>query len=627
MAGFAPALLAPPTPEEQDAALVANVVDPQALGASQVLPPPPPPAPVANLPLDALMAAASAPPPVAPTAPVDAALAPVLPPQGGPALSVLPPPEAVPGVVPGAPATPVEAAKKTVGEVDALGREIQQLGDKRTELETQQADEKKRLATERETALAALQQRQELHRTQAADAVAEARSKAESQPYHTFWESRSIGQNVATAIGLILGGVSWNPNHVNRGVALLEKMMDQDLALQKEKHADLWRSVEAAERGERALDARELRETAAFEAARAAKADAIAGRLGAMIAANKGKGDTATAKKAMLEFSMRANAGWQNAESAAAAAAHLKELEKEAEEANRIREIRANKYKTKGGGTGGAIASGLDRAAAKLAGEMEAAIADKKPMTDAQIRERAIALGIPAENKAGRVSLKTIRESVGKESKAANVAHTLEDKDRTRVVRDPVTGAPYAIAETAKNAAMFRKEDQQLGDAERRMKELAEDITKYGRKVTSQDDIARRITKFANAIIAVGIVSPLGKTNETLHLETKSLGIPGAVDWDHLNDTIKNFVLTGGANIDAVKSKAHEIANNRAEKRRTLTPLTPEQVKMFSSGAEGGEKKGPPAGSKAGRISDGRAVFKYPDGTIHLPDGSEVTTL
>jgi hypothetical protein len=597
MAGFAPALLAPPTPEEQDAALVANVVDPQALGASQVLPPPPPPAPVANLPLDALMAAASAPPPVAPTAPVDAALA-----------SVLPPPEVVPGAVPGAPATPVEAAKKTVGEVDALGREIQQLGDERTDLEKQQADQKAQLAREKETALAALQQRQELHRTQAADAVAEARSKAESQPYHTFWESRSIGQNVATAIGLILGGVSWNPNHVNRGVALLEKMMDQDLALQKEKHADLWRSVEAAERGERALDARELRETSAFEAARAAKADAIAGRLGAMIAANKGKGDTATAKKAMLEFSMRANAGWQNAESAAAAAAHLKELEKEAEEANRIREIRANKYKTKGGGAGGSIAAGLDRAAARLTTEIETAIANKKPLSDGQIRDRAIALGIPAEAKAGRVSLKTIRESIGKETAADAARDRVDAETRQRTVH---FRGGTGLAPTVKSAEEFRVFEGSAQQVEGGLEKLAAHFKKHGPTPSAALPEFLR-TKLARERIAL---------MDAIALPAKEVGRLGALSGPD-KGMLENIA---GGNIGVILGDDVGIKNMRGwlERARkgglSTLGITP---------GEGASAKGKaPPGSKPGRISDGRAVWKYPDGTIHLADGSEVTTL
>ncbi len=584
---FAPALLAPPDEQTQDAALVANVVDPVALGASQVLPPPPLPAPAANLPVDALMSAASEPLPAVPPTPVDAALAPALPPQGGPALSVLPPPVPV-----AAPTTPVEAAKGNVDKLAALDVEQQKIADEKTRLETEQATAKAEHDRQRSIALDKLTQQQEMHRVQAASAVAEARSKAESEPYHTLLESRSIGQNVATGIGLILGGVSWNANHVNRGVQMLEMAMRENEVLQRQRHADLWQAVAAAERGEAALDQRQLRETAAFSARQGAAWDAVAGRLGAMIAANKGKGDTATAKRVMIESSEKAVAAWQNAESAAAAAAHLKELEKEAEEANRIREIRALKYKTKGGGVGGGSSREGDAIKLKekiiefqksgLKGTELAVAVDKA----------ATALKIPLTGKPNTLNARQIMADVGKVEHQQDIELNKADKDETRIIRDPDTGEPIRKAQTAKGASSFATRDVQLGDAAHRMQELADDIKEHGRKVVKPEDVQRRVTKYANAIIAVGIVSPLGKTNESLHLEGRSIGLPGAFDPTHIQESLTSLVTSEGANLDAIVRKVAEMKKNRQSYRNTLPELTPEEKKKYANRG-GGEPDKP----------------------------------
>lgn len=609
---FAPALVAPPDEQTQDAALVANVVDPVAVGASQVLPPPPLPAPAANLPLDALMAGASAPPPAVPLTPVDTALATALPPDGGPALSALPPPPATPP-----PATPVEAAKRNVDELAKLDKEQETINAEKTRLETEQATAKAEHEKQKAEALGKLQARQEFHRTQAADAVAAARSEAESKPYHTFWESRSIGQNLSTAVGLILGGVSWNANHVNRGVQLLQHMMDQDLALQKAQHEDLWRAVEAAERGERALDHRELRETAAFSAAQGAKWDAIAGRLGAMIAANKGKGDTATAKRVMIEANEKAVTAWQNAESAAAAAAHLKELEREAQERNRIMEIRALKYKTKGGGTGGG--GGSSQAVIELKGkiaELQKSGLKGVELSQAVDRE-AVRLKIPLVGKANTVNARSIMADVNSTDAKAATADARELKlteaDEARVVRD-TKGNPIGMAPKANLVAKIAND---LAAQEKYMKlidELAEHVEKHGTIIDDpehprREEAKKRMSIFAEVQALGRVLAQLQATDAGTKLEHQMIGNSG-VSLNPFPSMLSPAVL-------------RELGHKNAEQvqGRLKSQLTPMPARMKQEGG------GPPVGSKPGRLSDGRAAWLYPDGTKHLADGTPVDTL
>jgi hypothetical protein len=444
---------------DADAAQVANVIDPQALGAEAALPPLPTAIP--PLPVDALAAAASAPPPVAGDA-VDAAVAPLLPPAGGPALSLVPPPppEAPPG-------TPSEQAARNVTLADEIGAEGVANATEKAGLDQRKADEEAKVAAEREKRLGELVARQEVHRQAAEARTADARAKAEAEPFHTFWETRSIGQNIATGIGLILGGISWNANHVNRGVDLLERMMSQDLQLQKEKHADLWRAVESAEKGETTLDASQLRETARFNAVEAAKHDAVASRLNAAIAMNRGKGDITTAKKTALAESEKANQFWDLSAKADAAANHQKEIDAESarhhQEQEKTAALRAAKYKTKGGGTGGA-GSGFETAIQAMQAKADAG------GTLGEIIIAGKALGRKEAEKQGTAIFNA-------KAKGDHADLVLSEKDAARTVhwngQDWLAPRANQVKDYAKDIANSEKYQDLI-------KEVADDIRKKG---------------------------------------------------------------------------------------------------------------------------------------------------
>lgn len=591
---------------DTDQGLVANALSdaPVTPIMEGMVPPPPPPG--GELTPDQLMTVASAPPPAFPQTDVDAALAPYLAQQGGPALALVPPPQSE------APKTPDEAAQQNLAAAKELGAEGVKNAEERTDLDQKAADEKAAFQAAHVEALKALQERQELHRQAAEANVAEARAKAETQPYHTLWETRNTGEKVAIGIGLLLGGVSWNANHVNRGAEMLDRAIEHDLTLQRERHKELWHAVELAQQGVTALDSSQLRETARFSAMEGAKYDAVAGRIGAMIAANKGRSDVTEAKKKALEYSEKATEAWKNAANAEATANHLSQIDKETaardaelqrhhQEQERTAALRAAKYKTKGGGGGG---GGSARESASL--ELKDKISELQKSglkgidLDKAIDREAVRLKIPLTGKPNTLNARQIKADLLKEASGEARAEGLDLKhdeaEANKIVR--FDGKPAAIAGSAKIAAKAADDDVARGDAITRLKELAHDIKTKGGKIdpTDPNAVQERVSKFANAIIAIGIVSPLGKTNETLHLETKALGIPGVPDWEHLTESLRQYVTTNGANLANVERKIEETIRNREAHRAKFQPLTDEQKKKYG---------GPGSTAKPGELPPG----------------------
>lgn len=553
-------------------------------GSTPELPPVAPlPIPGGSLTPEQLAAAATV--PLTPTAsPIDAELA-KLPASAAP-------------VVP-EPKTPEEAAARNASKATEIGDETVKNAEEKAANDVEGAKARKTFTDDHAREFQKLLDRQEQHRQAAEQAVTVARNKAETEPYHTLWETRSIAQKLAISFGLLVGGVSWNENHVNRGEKMLEAATAQDFEIQKQKHADLWRAVNEAQQGAKDLDANQLRDLSAFNASQGAKWDRISSELGALIAANKGRSDVSAAKKVALEANEKATTFWQNATQAAATARHQEAMDKERSLHDREME-KAKAKKSAGGGSG---STAVQAAAVKLREEIEAAQAGNevkgldgkvinpggKPLTGGQIDRRAFELKIPPDAKAGRTSVKTILDKIKEEGAIKGQEDkelTISGKEKDKLVRDPDTGKVYGKAESPKAAAKFRTDDINYKDAAHRMQELAEDIKAHGAKVTDPTDVARRVTKFANAVIAVGIVSPLGKTNETLHLETDSIGIPGTLDPSHLRESITKLVTTNGANLEAVQAKVKEILHKRQMFRNTLAPVTEDEIKKFSGNVD-----------------------------------------
>ncbi len=493
-----------------------------------------------------------------------------------------------------APKTPAEAAAQNAEDIKNAGAEKVAATEEKTKLDTQQAEERARFEQAKSEALTKIQTQQELHRQAAEAHVADVRAHAENEPYHTHWDSRSVGEKVAIAFGLIVGGVSWNENHVNRGVEMLNSAMKENDEIQKQKHAQLWKAVENAEQGVKDLDTNQLRELSAFNASEGAKWDAIASRLGAMIAANKGKGDTAEAKKQASEANEKANQYWQNSVTAAATAQHLKQQDEE--RARHDLENEKLRGKKIAQGSGG-VSITLQSNGVTLRENIEAAqkgeeVKDSKgnvinpggkPLTGAQIDRRALELRIPPVAKAGKQSVKTILDNIKETGAIGKGEISLGEKDANLILYDAQTKEPYGKAHNARETAALSKQDVQYGDAARRVSELAQDIKEHGATVTKPEDIQRRAARYANAIIGVAVTSPLGKTNESIHQEAASLGLSGAIDPDHLAASITKLLSGFTARPETVEHKAMEMRRLRQEFRNTV-PITEDEKKKFARG-------------------------------------------
>lgn len=138
-----------------------------------------------------------------------------------------------------------------------------------------------------------------------------------------MWSTRRTGEKVGIALGLLAGGISWNSNHVNRAIEVLNQAEAEDLQRQKEQHADLFRKLDLAVSQGKDLDARDLQDLSQLQAMQAAKWQAVAGKLNTLIAANKGRADVTAAEQARDEAIAKANQGWTNAINAKATARHL----------------------------------------------------------------------------------------------------------------------------------------------------------------------------------------------------------------------------------------------------------------------------------------------------------------
>lgn len=517
--------------------------------------------PSGDLTLEQEAAAATVPPPAFPDNPVDAALADA---------------QAPPAVV--EPKTPVESAQQNLETAKKIGEEDVKNVEERNQLNAKLAEQRSKFVDEHAKEYSKLIAQQQLHRQAAQQEVIDARAAAENEPYHSYWESRTNGQKVAIALGQILGGVSWNPAHVNRAVTQLHDAMENDMQLQKQKHADLWRAVNEAQQGVKDLDASQLRDLSAFQATEGAKWDRVSSELGAMIAANKGKGDITTAKKEQLAAAEKATAAWENATKAAATANHMEQMDKERIERDKL--LAAKKKGSGGGVTGGG--SSVQAAGVKLREEIEKAQAAGTPLTGAQIERRALELKIPPVAKAGRESLKTILDRI-KEGGAINRTElNVGEKDKNLILYDPQTKEPYGKAHNAREASQKGIQDTQYGDAARRVQELAQDIREHGETVSSPEDIQRRAARYANAIIGVAVVSPLGKTNESIHQEAASIGLPGTIDPEHLVSSIAKALSGFKARAELVDHKVTEMKRLRQEFRNTV-PISDEEKAKYSN--------------------------------------------
>ena len=208
---------------------------PPTIGAQPVLPPPAVPAPVAPMPPAVGVDPTTnfQPPPVAPAA---------LATQDDQALR--------------AATTDQEKAKADLGKADQAGLDAQ-------------AAEKQRQADEYKKRLDDYQ----IHLDASRADVKAAQDKAANTPFHDF--QLSTGRQIIASLGMILGGFSYDPNHVNQAVNIYQDAIKQDFAKQQAEHAKLLDGVKAAQDAGKALSEDQYRGLAELEKSQALKLEAV----------------------------------------------------------------------------------------------------------------------------------------------------------------------------------------------------------------------------------------------------------------------------------------------------------------------------------------------------------------
>jgi len=154
----------------------------------------------------------------------------------------------------------------------------------------------------------------------------------------------------------------------------------------------------------------------------------------------------------------------------------------------------------------------------------------------------------------------------------------VRDKDKNPIGRIP-TGRGGVVK--------FAIEDANYTAAIKKLERLKNHIEENGERVFGPQATKDRQTLYDDAGIAVGIVSPLGKTDTALEHEFGTLGKSGAY-------------TAQGANLEAINRKIEEVKTNQQMYRnQTLTPITPEELADIDARGKGGAAGVPPKAEEA----------------------------
>ena len=228
-------------------------------------------------------------PPVAP--------APVVP---QPAAAV--PAPAAPVAAPAAPA-PDQMAGATY-EVKAAGQEQAKVGQEGVEVAKQSAEDLAKAdevrAQEAQAAadrLTALQKRQEAAFNESKAAFDQAKQDVSNFKFHDFFADQGFARQALAGIGMLLGGVSYDSNHVNQAVNVVQSAIkldsDKQLAyLHSKEHL-----AELAQQGVRDTQSYLAHEMANFQMAEALKKEAVARQIDAMSSTTRGKQNIVAARQ------------------------------------------------------------------------------------------------------------------------------------------------------------------------------------------------------------------------------------------------------------------------------------------------------------------------------------------
>ena len=171
--------------------------------------------------------------------------------------------------------------------------------------------------------------------------------KSAETPYHEF--EISTGRSILASLGMILGGVSYDPHHQNQAVEIYQNAIKQDLEVQRAQHENLWKGVEQAIAQGQQLSGDQLNQMKEFEQEKAEKLQAIIDKGESLKAFSKNEQGKAAldAEHAKLRAQL---------DDTIVNATRLERAEKETERHNLATEgnAAARLAKRKGSGTGGA---------------------------------------------------------------------------------------------------------------------------------------------------------------------------------------------------------------------------------------------------------------------------------
>ena len=204
------------------------------------------------------------------------------------ALPVIPAPTAPiapAAVAPRAPGSPDQMAGATT-EVRAAGQESTQVGQQGVEVAKQGAEElakadelRAQAAQESADRLTALQKRQEGAYNESKAAFDQAKQDVSNFKFHDFFADKSFAQQALAGIGMLLGGVSYDANHVNQAVNVVQSAIKRDSDQQLSYLHSKEHLAELAQAGVRDTQSYLAHEMANFQTAEALKKEAVARQI------------------------------------------------------------------------------------------------------------------------------------------------------------------------------------------------------------------------------------------------------------------------------------------------------------------------------------------------------------
>jgi hypothetical protein len=203
----------------------------------------------------------------------------------------------------GAPAAPDQMAGAT-GEVQAAGQEQTDVARQSVDIAKEQADvtaqQDQVRAQEAEASanrLTALQRQQETAYKESKGAFDQAKQDVSNFKFHDFFASQSNARMALSAIGMLLGGASYDEHHVNQAVAQVNMAMERDSKQQLDYLHSKEHLAELAQQGVRDTQSYLAHEMANFQTAEALKKEAVARQIDTLSSTTRGKQNIVAAQQ------------------------------------------------------------------------------------------------------------------------------------------------------------------------------------------------------------------------------------------------------------------------------------------------------------------------------------------